>query len=867
MLRHRKRTLSVGLAAALLAGSGITNGTSGATPSVVSGSLVVSGHGWGHGNGMGQYGALGYALDHGWTSSQILGHYYGGTTAGSVSPSSEVTVQIRGNDGQPLLAQVASAGLVVMGDGGSPIPLAGQAARIERVGTDRFRVSDAQTCAGPWTVRRDISSTQVRLRAADIGSGGTRSFGFGVPSDVPLSGDWNDDGVDTVGVRRGSMFLLRNTSSAGPADLSFGFGLVSDEPLVGDWDGDGVDTVGVRRGNAFYLRNTNSAGPADLVIAYGRATDEALVGDWDGDGTDSIGVRRGSTFMLSNQLDAHGEITFSYGRPTDESVIGNWDATGGDSIGVRRGSQWHLRNPLAGGTADFFFTFGSGAGRPLSGAWTGGASFVGEHEGSQFLLATSHEDASPLQLATDDEPLERTLQLCQGTTRTWYRGELRAASEGTAQRTVNAVALDQYLRGVLPREMPASWGSMGDGRGMAALEAQAVAARSYAVTQNREPYAKTCDTASCQVYGGRARQVVGGDVTVTEHPNSDAAIQRTAGGVRMGGGKVVATEYSSSTGGVTSGRTFPSVRDDGDDIYLNPNHFWVVSIPHTSLESRYGQRGFQSAEVTGHTSGDGGRRATQVRLTFASGVVQRTGAQFKADWDLRETWFDLGAAQGSDTVGVRDVGGPTFRLNDLPISGTPRWSFIFGTASDLPVAGDWNGDGIDSPGIFRDGTFHLRNANSGGGADVVVAFGAAGDVPLVGDWNGDEVDTVGYRRGRNFAIRNSNALGAPEQVTTYGTETDVPVVGDWDGDDRDSFGIFRAGTFHLTDSITNATASYVIATGRPGRPVVGDWDGDGTDNVGVLEGGRFTLFVVNDQRSKTLTIDFAAGLPLAGRWG
>ena len=44
--------------------------------------VVIDGRGWGHGRGMSQYGALGYAINFGWSSAQILDHYYGGTTAG-----------------------------------------------------------------------------------------------------------------------------------------------------------------------------------------------------------------------------------------------------------------------------------------------------------------------------------------------------------------------------------------------------------------------------------------------------------------------------------------------------------------------------------------------------------------------------------------------------------------------------------------------------------------------------------------------------------------------------------------------------------------------------------------------------------------
>ena len=86
------------------------------------------------------------------------------------------------------------------------------------------------------------------------------SFNFGKAADDPLMGDWDGDtgisasqpGGKTAGVRRGNNFYLRNSNSTGPHDISFNFGKSTDEPLVGDWNGDGVDTVGIRRGNIFY---------------------------------------------------------------------------------------------------------------------------------------------------------------------------------------------------------------------------------------------------------------------------------------------------------------------------------------------------------------------------------------------------------------------------------------------------------------------------------------------------------------------------------------------------------------------------------------------------------------------------------------
>jgi hypothetical protein len=70
------------------------------------------------------------------------------------------------------------------------------------------------------------------------------------------------------------------------------YGRATDTVLVGDWDGDGKDTLAVRRGNTYYIKNSLAGGVADQTVIYGRATDTVLVGDWDGNGTSTLGVRR-----------------------------------------------------------------------------------------------------------------------------------------------------------------------------------------------------------------------------------------------------------------------------------------------------------------------------------------------------------------------------------------------------------------------------------------------------------------------------------------------------------------------------------------------------------------------------------------------
>jgi hypothetical protein len=120
--------------------------------------------------------------------------------------------------------------------------------------------------------------------------------------DYPIVGDWDGNGTDTPGVvrvRPGSMtFLLRNSNSSGSANIAFIYGRTG-FPVVGDWDGNGTDTPGVVRDNGldpgnqlWFLRNSNTAGPADVSFVYGRGGDFPISGDWNADGRDTAGVVR-----------------------------------------------------------------------------------------------------------------------------------------------------------------------------------------------------------------------------------------------------------------------------------------------------------------------------------------------------------------------------------------------------------------------------------------------------------------------------------------------------------------------------------------------------------------------------------------------
>ena len=224
-----------------------------------------------------------------------------------------------------------------------------------------------------------------------------------------------------------------------------------------------------------------------------------------------------------------------------------------------------------------------------------------------------------------------------------------------------------------------------------------------------------------------------------------------------------------------------------------------------------------------------------------------------------------------DTVGVfRPTNGLLYLKND----NTPGFADVainYGLAGDVPVVGDWDGNGTSTIGVYRNGMFYLRNSNTVGFAEISFAFGLPGDQPVVGDWNNDGVDTIGVYRNGSFLLRNSNNAGIADVSFTFGNPGDVAVAGDWNGDGFDTAGVFRPsnGAIYLRNTNASGFADIAISYGLPGdQPIVGDWNNDGLDTIGIYRNGSFYL-----RNSNTLgfaDVTFAFGLPgdvpIAGNW-
>jgi len=241
-----------------------------------------------------------------------------------------------------------------------------------------------------------------------------------------------------------------------------------------------------------------------------------------------------------------------------------------------------------------------------------------------------------------------------------------------------------------------------------------------------------------------------------------------------------------------------------------------------------------------------------------------------------------GVPAGDDSVGLVDVTQGMWHLR-AP-SGIVS-SFWYGNPGDLPIAGDWDGDGDATPGLYRqsDGFFYSRNTNTTGIADDECFAGNPEDVPIVGDWDGDGDDNLGiYRPSEQkfylFTITcTGSPMGAAQIELLFGNPGDKPVAGDWDGDGIDEPGLHRetTGFFYWRNSLDTGTASGEIFFGDPDDGFVsGDWGlVNGVDSPAVFRPSQQIFYFRHTLTQGIADSQFtwggaAAGwLPISGDFG
>ncbi|HET6562195.1 MAG TPA: VCBS repeat domain-containing M23 family metallopeptidase [Marmoricola sp.] len=185
---------------------------------------------------------------------------------------------------------------------------------------------------------------------------------------------------------------------------------------------------------------------------------------------------------------------------------------------------------------------------------------------------------------------------------------------------------------------------------------------------------------------------------------------------------------------------------------------------------------------------------------------------------------------------------------------------------DVPLAGDWTGDGRADLGVFRRnprGGFLLDHA----GTTETTYLGAGTDDPLVGDWDGDGAPDLGVHRGQTDTFTLRSAAGTTKIL--YGAPADHGIAGDWDGDGVTEVGVWRPRNTAFRLRAADGSSTKVVLGSVGSLPVTGDWNKDGRTDLGVYDDGSWSLWLRRADGttwSGTVVLGGPGDLPVTGDW-
>ena len=473
------------------------------------------------------------------------------------------------------------------------------------------------------------------------------------------------------------------------------------------------------------------------------------------------------------------------------------------------------------------------------GGWTTVARH-GEDETVRVVLSSVNDDTVSRAVTVDTHDSGPNRRIARGVL------ELDPIENGTDTTFVTLlIGMEQYLYGL--GEIPTSWP-------VESLRAQVVAARSYAYQRidSRTQTPQGLTACRCHLYATMRDQNYVGYAKETEGTNAVygkkwvEAVRSTHDQILQHDGAVIPAFYSSLHGGASESYAFWS--GGSDRPYLQavddsaweaagdaPLSAWSLGVSAERLGSLLGIGVVTDVQLP---APQGLRGRVGIPPNYGGVVVKGTTGEWRGSGDQFKTKLKGLGNDCWDRTSAGEVQRLCSTMYSVRLNLGPQP--VPPPAGATLLTGDWDGDGVDTPGWFKDGQWGLHDSNSGTGGTQRLAYGRAGDTPVVGDWNGDGTDTIGVVRGNTWILRYEYRSGA-DIVMRYGRATDTPVTGDWNGDGTDTIGVVRGNTFYLRYEYRSG-ADIVLDYGRDtDTPVTGDWNGDGIDTLGVVRGNRFIL--------------------------
>ena len=337
------------------------------------------------------------------------------------------------------------------------------------------------------------------------------------------------------------------------------------------------------------------------------------------------------------------------------------------------------------------------------------------------------------------EPLSVSGEKCA----TWTKGSLYNGGfrferiNGGMLTVVNIVGLEDYVKGVVPNEMSDSWP-------IEALKAQAVAARSYALSLGSKHSAyhfDLCATTDCQAYYGRAKAGA----------NSDGSVDQTTGQVAIYNGKIAQTFYYSSNGGASESvsnvwgsnqASYPYLvgKEDPYEAYANVNNSWTRTVTSATLVAGLKKLGYNvgssitSIAVTSLTDSGNPKMVT---------FTDSSGKSFSLNSRAVVGMLSLRSYRyGFETAGQTVPSAPSFTVNgSAAVNSTDGLYAIDGSGNLVPVGPD--AYVITDSGVSQLGQGNPATADNSLGA-LSSTTGSNGNFTFVGKGWGHNVGMSQY---------------------------------------------------------------------------------------------------------------------------
>jgi hypothetical protein len=732
------------------------------------------------------------------------------------------------------------------------------------------------------------------------------------PSGLPIAGNWVRgkrsfpglfEPFVTFYLSLGDPFVLNQYITA-----NCGFPTTNPHPVAGDWNGDGVDSIGFFTSDEtrsdFVLCNRLTVQLADVQFAFGILDNNWLpiAGDWNADGRDSIGLYEPllARFHLSDEINpARETYTFVFGE-ADKGwlpIAGDWLGLGYTDVGVYDpvNSRFHLRIFRPRQFINNRFTFPAPARNPNL-RYFGYYNVDGQ---DYYAIPATNEIAESFGLGNNNiahmfPRFDSIIGVSIGVGDYSMLQSLRDAEARRMRMVINASAIfidfDDVRNQAITRP---------DWRERLAYYADFLAPHLGAIETFYfdEPLElkitpndfRAFTQALQQTFPSRrvmviesAQQIINNNLTdfYLEYVDdlgvdwyyTDPVYRANQGMVRAALGEMV-TRYPGkrlwlAVDGITR---FGSTSQDLIDAF-----------------EMYYSQALANPRIVGMLvfkyPGDPTQFPVAIKQLFSPAETvyspQLRALQIRAGKEV----ITKQTRQPIQTVGVFD-----------PITG--QWSFLYNhiskdpdriqmfnpTGATKPIPGDWNGDGIDTPGVYDDARGAFIYTNETGVTPFPngeLVFGSPGDIPLAGRWDFRMTkDGVGVYRPTNgiLYLKRELTSGVDDYYMVLGNPGDYAVTGDWDGDGYDSVGVYRPPITNWYQADYNGRG--IVYSDNDfiwpvtGLPIAGDWDGDKISTVGAYDpsNGVFMLHATNADSGTNLFVGFFQPginqIPVIGHWG